>query len=124
MLSTPFQTNGVAKVWVYHPVAVMFTVVGPITVVGLVGLKKVEDRAVVETPDIRILKSFIAWPGVVVTLKANAVTEPGPEPAATSSVARIKYCARPSCQYVLYGVIVVPTVGVVPEPMVKTWAES
>ena len=60
MLSTPFHTKGVANVCVYHPVAVMFTVVGPITVVGLVGLMNVDVKAVAETPAILIVKSFMA----------------------------------------------------------------
>ena len=123
-LSLPFQTKGVAKVWVYQPVVEMVTVVGPITVVGFVGLKKVEPRTVAEVPAILIVKSLMAMLGVVVTLKPNAVMVPGPVPAASSSEARIKYWLRPSCQNVLYGLTVAPVVGVVPVPMVYTWAES
>ena len=61
---------------------------------------------------------------MVVTLKPTEVMVPGPVPAARSSEARIKYWLRPSCQYVLYGVTLDPVVGVVPVPMVYTWAES
>lgn len=59
MLSTPFHTNGVANVWVYQPVVVILTVVGPITVVGFVGLMKVAVSAVVDTPAILMVKSAI-----------------------------------------------------------------
>jgi hypothetical protein len=38
----------------------MFTLVGPITVVGLVGLMNVDVKAVVDTPAIRIVKSAMA----------------------------------------------------------------
>ncbi len=60
MLSTPFHTKGVAKVWVYQPVAVMFTLVGPITVVGVVGLINVDVSAVADTPAILMVKSAMA----------------------------------------------------------------
>ena len=100
-LSLPFQIKGVAKVWVYQPVVEIVTVVGPITVVGFVGLKKEEPSAVVEVAAILMVKSLMAMLGVVVTLKPNEVMVPGPVPAARSSEASIKYWLRPSCQNVL-----------------------
>ena len=100
-LSLPFQIKGVAKVWVYQPVVEIVTVVGPITVVGFVGLKKVDPSAVAVVAAILMVKSLMGWPGVVVTLKATEVMVPGPVPAARSSEARIKYWLRPSCQNVL-----------------------
>ena len=123
-LSLPFQTKGVAKVWVYQPVVEIVRVVGPITVVGFVGLKKVDPSAVAEVPAILIVKLLMARLGRLLTLKPNAVMVPGPVPAARSSEASTKYWLRPSSYNVPYGVIAVDVVGVVPVPMVYTWAES
>jgi hypothetical protein len=95
-LSLPFQTKGVAKVWVYQPVVEIVTVVGPITVVGFVGLKKVEPRTVAEVPAILIVKLLMVRLGRLLTLKPNEVMVPGPVPAARSSEASTKYWLRPS----------------------------
>ena len=49
-LSTPFHVNGVEKVCVYQPVVVIFIVVGPKTVIWLVGDENVVVNAVALTP--------------------------------------------------------------------------
>jgi len=123
-LSLPFQIKGVAKVWVYQPVVEIVTVVGPITVVGFVGLKKEEPSAVAEVAAILMVKLLMARLGRPTTLKPNAVMVPGPVPVASSSEASTKYWLRPSSYNVPNGVIAVDVVGVVPVPMVYTWAES
>ena len=46
--------------WVYQPVVEIVTVVGPITVVGFVGLKKVDPSAVAVVAAILMVKSLMA----------------------------------------------------------------
>ena len=75
----------------------MYTVVKPV-------LGKYPDIDVADVPPILMVKLPKVWAAAETTSKATELMLPALAPAAAISDARIKYCTRPSIQYVLYGV--------------------